>query len=751
MDGLVPLGDSGFYSVPDDAAAPNDCERWPDSPVCSNQPFSALPIGFDDIEIIADECNKGFSITPVVAGIKLPKYQLVHREEKCRVTPPDTSVNREWNIYELPPQFKGIPAPPRPRSCIPDGEDFYCYVGIQTHQRGLRRSVYLRNEGNEFFQGTTKITPKIFAPMENTPIITWASRNNPSNIYQRQPLIACEYQTSSENQNYYAATGIYKAFVNNPSGEQTSNNSNKKYGVIYADSSIDIAIEDSDGEITEGEGRISSYNYEYNVRIWGSTGDTGNNVAILYGLYSDISKYLKETSKPLIDIYEQSFYSGHLASERIRNDYGVQVIWIKVDGEPVRFPKCESDKPPKEKKKRCCMGCCPPSPGDDSLLRAILKKVNEIDEDVEKLKKQIGEPVDFNYNVEKKTEVLKDFGFDKKKEKPATLFESIKFSASQVDELIIQAKRLKEVNSVLQPKEFYDAKLPKRILYPGVTGDEKIKGYADIQKAQIRQADKSAGLFPIEITLKDSDPAKKGDQKLTVKIQSMADALQLLISHAIDTAGDTDVTNNMAIRLLYEVGAVHKIVAANNQIMENIEEWCDYPIEHKKLDVPFAFNPFASSEKGFEKGGKGNIDKNTEASTEELLPELLKEVNVPLKVPMFKGGKTLNETLLEYGHHLLAISGTTTTPYKGVDALKTLIDSAVLAQKVHGFLTRENVKAALSGGEPEKVFSEIELGYENTAPKRTENISPYNRPKDNRPRVKKVSKRKGDKPTEDSK
>src|SRR5919199_778824 len=62
MDGLVPIGDSGLYSVPDDAAKPNDCERWPDSPACSNQPLSAVPIGFEDQEIVVDDCNLGFGI-----------------------------------------------------------------------------------------------------------------------------------------------------------------------------------------------------------------------------------------------------------------------------------------------------------------------------------------------------------------------------------------------------------------------------------------------------------------------------------------------------------------------------------------------------------------------------------------------------------------------------------------------------------------------------------------------------------------
>lgn len=746
MDGLVPIGDSGLYSVPDDAAAPNDCERWPDSPACGGQVLSTLPIGYEDQEIVADDCNLGFGITPVVGFVKLPKIQLVYRKPECREPPPDYSGKDEWDIYDLPPHYSGLPMPPRPRTCIPQGDDFLCYVGVEIHERRLHKGVETHPElGSEFDQSASRHTPRMGTPIVGSPV-TFIKYDDPTISYEQIPTITCEYEYTIESQSYIAVTGRRLINFPYPGGQKTRHDTYKFVGRIYADLSYDYIRYDKDGLVLEGEGNGYKFIPEHSLRTWGQFSDTSRSMFIAYGLYSDISKYLKSFSQSSLESDEYSYPGSYQGQSSTRYDYGIQIKWIHKDGVTIEPPPC-NEKPPEPKKKRCCMGCCPPRPGDDSLLRAILAEVKELKKKVQEIEKDIGDPVSINYSVEKNTDNIKDFGFDNKSKKPSTLFEGTKFAVEQIDGINKQLKRLKENNSVLQPKEFIDGKVPKSLLYPGGKGEEKVKGYADLGQIQIRQADKSAGGWPIKIKIADVNAGKKGSQPVDMEVHSIADAMRLILESIIETGGDVDTSTNMLVRLLYTTAQILQTSAATHQIAENVEEWLDYPVKHSKLNVAMVINPAAGGNKGFEKGGKGGLDQNTEKETEKLLPELLQETHYPVRVTEFKGGKTFKDDLTEIRHHVLAISGTCTTPFKGVDALKNLIEAAVLARKIHGSLAKDDVRAALGIGEFDRYSHEVEQGYETTAPARTETVSPYNKPMGQRPKLKRVSKRKKLKPS----
>lgn len=154
-----------------------------------------------------------------------------------------------------------------------------------------------------------------------------------------------------------------------------------------------------------------------------------------------------------------------------------------------------------------------------------------------------------------------------------------------------------------------------------------------------------------------------------------------------------------------------------------------------------SFNPNAAG-KGFEKGGKGAIDQNTEESVENLLPSLLQETNYPVKVTVYDEKKSLNEALLEILKHSSTASGALSTPYTGADGIRKLIEAGVMAGQLARFLTREDVRQAVGIGDFDKLAKEMESGYDNSAPLRAEIQSPYNEPIAQRPRVKRVSKKR---------
>lgn len=70
-DDLVRIGESNFFTSPDEAKEPN-----------YGDPFAKVPLGFET-EIVWDDCNFGGQVNGVIAYLRLPAFQFVYRNPKC--------------------------------------------------------------------------------------------------------------------------------------------------------------------------------------------------------------------------------------------------------------------------------------------------------------------------------------------------------------------------------------------------------------------------------------------------------------------------------------------------------------------------------------------------------------------------------------------------------------------------------------------------------------------------------------------
>jgi len=131
--GLVPIGDSGLYRTPDEPADPMDCDRYPSSPYCGENPFNLTPVGIEP-SIVIDECNIGIQLEPTLGFIKLPPVSIVYRREECRHKKPKNSKER--------PPVEVDPNKPNRYNCI----DTYYLFGIRMSD----------GEGEPIYVGTAK-------------------------------------------------------------------------------------------------------------------------------------------------------------------------------------------------------------------------------------------------------------------------------------------------------------------------------------------------------------------------------------------------------------------------------------------------------------------------------------------------------------------------------------------------------------------------------------------------------------------
>ncbi|WP_009631019.1 hypothetical protein [Synechocystis sp. PCC 7509] len=137
QSGLVPFGNSPFYHTPDDSADPTDCNRYPSSIYCGENPFTEIPIGIGPA-IVIDECNIGIELTPILGFVTLPPQQIVYRKDtpECR--------NREPPV-ELPPP----PSPPPGMEFlkIPLRPECVCHYTFGYH------TIHKKNGEIEIFSG----------------------------------------------------------------------------------------------------------------------------------------------------------------------------------------------------------------------------------------------------------------------------------------------------------------------------------------------------------------------------------------------------------------------------------------------------------------------------------------------------------------------------------------------------------------------------------------------------------------------
>lgn len=172
------------------------------------------------------------------------------------------------------------------------------------------------------------------------------------------------------------------------------------------------------------------------------------------------------------------------------------------------------------------------------------------------------------------------------------------------DLLKVLIKKVNKLSEAIGVDEL-PAALPKRIIYPNGKGEEKPKNIVEILGYQVKQIDRAVGLLPQKIKVADTNPGLAGNQSVEVEIHSFADFAKEILQLLLDTEGDVDTTNNMLVRVLYELGFIHQGVVQGDAMLDAIVEFLDFKQKWKKISIPFAFDPHAGTKgkvgQGFDK------------------------------------------------------------------------------------------------------------------------------------------------------
>lgn len=262
-------------------------------------------------------------------------------------------------------------------------------------------------------------------------------------------------------------------------------------------------------------------------------------------------------------------------------------------------------------------------------------------------------------------------------------------------------KKVKKLSEAIGVDEL-PAALPKRIIYPNGKGEEKQKNLVEILGYQVKQIDRAVGLLPQKIKVADTNPGLAGNQSVEVEIHSFADFAKEILQLLLDTEGDVDTTNNMLVRVLYELGFIHQGVVQGDAMLDAIIEFLDFKQKWKKLSVPFAFDPHAGTKgkvgQGFAKQENTSGDgPQTEEEVERLLPALLQNTEVDIRILVNDEKKSLNDILQDIKRDT-AIAAAAVSENADSGKLDQLVAAAQLLLQLEGAIDRKNIRQALTSG-----------------------------------------------------
>ncbi len=261
-------------------------------------------------------------------------------------------------------------------------------------------------------------------------------------------------------------------------------------------------------------------------------------------------------------------------------------------------------------------------------------------------------------------------------------------------ELLDKVDKLSEIVGV----DEFPAELPKRLIYPNGKGNEKIDSLVELLGYQVKQIDRAVGYLPQKIKIADTNPGQPGNQTVEVEIHSFADFAKEVLQYLIDTEGDGDVTNNMLVRTLYELGFIHQGMVQADAMLDAICEHLDFKQRWKKVKVPFAFDPYAGTKGKSGQGFGQSANDNTEENVEELLPKLLQNTEVDIRVLVNDEKKSLNDLLLDIKRDT-AIAAAAVSDKSTPERLDQLVAAAQIILQLQSAIDRKNARQALAAGD----------------------------------------------------
>ena len=206
---------------------------------------------------------------------------------------------------------------------------------------------------------------------------------------------------------------------------------------------------------------------------------------------------------------------------------------------------------------------------------------------------------------------------------------------------------LEDIYDMLGGDDFRDdgLEIPNHLFIPGGTGETKALTYNALLNLVFRTLDHRT-VGEVEVSIKDNNIMKEGDQPLTMKLINATAATGKILELSQKQDSDLTAVLNLLMRLSWISVQILKVVNIGSEATKTIVSFFAIPVKEKVINVDIPVDPSLGGKVGFDPKKPTEdqlikvLDLDDPQKTVGIFDKFMNNSKIPVKVKQFIGDKS---------------------------------------------------------------------------------------------------------------
>ena len=206
---------------------------------------------------------------------------------------------------------------------------------------------------------------------------------------------------------------------------------------------------------------------------------------------------------------------------------------------------------------------------------------------------------------------------------------------------------LEDIYDMLGGDDFKDdgLEIPNHLFIPGGTGETKALTYNALLNLMFRTLDHRT-VGEVEVSIKDNNIMKEGDQPLTMKLVNATAATGKILELSQKQDSDLTAVLNLLMRLSWISVQILKVVNIGSEATKAVVSFFAIPVKEKVINVDIPVDPSLGGKVGFDPKKPTEdqlikiLDLDDPQKTLSIFDKFMNNSKIPVKVKQFIGDKS---------------------------------------------------------------------------------------------------------------
>lgn len=206
---------------------------------------------------------------------------------------------------------------------------------------------------------------------------------------------------------------------------------------------------------------------------------------------------------------------------------------------------------------------------------------------------------------------------------------------------------LEDIYDMLGGDDFRDdgLEIPNHLFIPGGTGETKALTYNALLNLMFRTLDHRT-VGEVEVSIKDNNIMKEGDQGLTMKLVNATAATGKILELSQKQDSDLTAVLNLLMRLSWISVQILKVVNIGSEATKTIVSFFAIPVKEKVINVDIPVDPSLGGKIGFDPKKPSQdqlikiLDLDDPQKTISIFDKFMNNSKIPVKVKQFIGDRS---------------------------------------------------------------------------------------------------------------